>query len=815
LSFTVAVIDAAGERSFDAAELPLAIGAPGEEGVMLAASGSAGPVAFLGFSAGRFFLQPGPDAGAASVDGRPLTESIWVDGSLLLVARGCAVQFEPEDGVIRVATQPDPADHATVPPVVEAAAIDSAAIAASAAADDEAIAPAAYQGPTAGARKRKRRFPIVALVVWAGAAVLAAAAWFMFTARSVEVLVSPAPESVSVEGRLVVRFGPRYLLRPGDYEVQADLAGYEPLRQTVSVTDDRAQTFQIAMERLGDRLFLETPGVPGAAVSIDGEAVGETPLAGQPVRPGRHRLEVAAERYVVETRDIDAAGGGNEIRISIDLTPDWSVVSITSDPPGATLTNAGEELGVTPAEVELPSGAHELTLRLAGYKDWEQRLELEPNTTLELPPVKLQPADGRLRAESVPSGATLLVNGQFRGRTPLTVSLGPARTFKVEVSEAGYRTAERSVRLRSGETRSERFELEEITGVVLLEVSPPDAMLSLNGNAEAAVPTHLQLIAKPHSLRFSKEGYVAQTISVTPTEGLAQRVQIRLMTLAEAELAKHPPRVRTAVGSELILVPGGRFTMGSERREVGRRANEGLREVELSNPFYIGIREVTNKEFKEFRAGFRGGTALGYGLELDENPVVRVSWQDAAAFCNWLSAKDSLPPAYRTEEARLVAIWPPTTGYRLPTEAEWVWAMRYGARTGAPSRYPWGNVMPPPAGAGNYGDESARAGLRDVISGYRDDYPVTSPTGKFGPNPLGIYDGGGNVAEWMQDLYRTYTGTEQGLTIDPRGAEEGRYYVIRGSSYRHGSITELRWAYRDFGDEVRPDLGFRLARSIN
>ena len=67
----------------------------------------------------------------------------------------------------------------------------------------------------------------------------------------------------------------------------------------------------------------------------------------------------------------------------------------------------------------------------------------------------------------------------------------------------------------------------------------------------------------------------------------------------------------------------------------------------------------------------------------------------------------------------------------------------------------------------------------------------------------------------MQDLYRTYTGTEQGLTIDPRGAEEGRYYVIRGSSYRHGSITELRWAYRDFGDEVRPDLGFRLARSIN
>jgi formylglycine-generating enzyme required for sulfatase activity len=101
-----------------------------------------------------------------------------------------------------------------------------------------------------------------------------------------------------------------------------------------------------------------------------------------------------------------------------------------------------------------------------------------------------------------------------------------------------------------------------------------------------------------------------------------------------------------------------------------------------------------------------------------------------------------------------------------------------------------------------------------VITGYRDDYPVTAPVGRFAPGPLGLYDGGGNVAEWMQDLYRTFTGSDASVVTDPRGAEEGRYYVIRGSSFRHGSISELRWAYRDFGDEPRPDLGFRLARSI-
>jgi formylglycine-generating enzyme required for sulfatase activity len=428
--------------------------------------------------------------------------------------------------------------------------------------------------------------------------------------------------------------------------------------------------------------------------------------------------------------------------------------------------------------------------------------------------VSLEPADGRLRVASEPAGATLLIDGRFRGRTPVTVDLEPGKSYRVTVSQAGYRDAEKTVRIASGDERRERFALEMITGVVLIDVQPPDALLSIDGGEPKAVPGHLQLIATPHRLEFSKPGYVPETRGVTPAEGLAQRLQVRLMTEAEAELAKYPPRIETAQGAALIRVPGGRFTMGSDAREAGRRANEGRRTVELSQPFYIGVHEVTNREFTEFRKGHRSGTALGYGLELDDHPVVRVTWQDAAAYCNWLSAKDGLPAAYRTEDARLVAIWPPTTGYRLPTEAEWAWAMRYGAAAGEPPRYPWGDSMPPPPGAGNFGDESARAGLRDVITAYRDDYPVTSPVGRFARSPLGLYDGGGNVAEWMLDLYRTYTGADATLKTDPVGAEEGRYYVIRGSSFRHSSISELRWAYRDFGDEPRPDLGFRLARSI-
>ena len=88
---------------------------------------------------------------------------------------------------------------------------------------------------------------------------------------------------------------------------------------------------------------------------------------------------------------------------------------------------------------------------------------------------------------------------------------------------------------------------------------------------------------------------------------------------------------------------------------------------------------------------------------------------------------------------------------------------------------------------------------------------MTSPIGTFPPSPLGIYDLGGNVAEWVNDRYSVASASGQTL-IDPLGPAEGQYHVIRGSSWRQSSISELRLAYRDFGDRGRLDVGFRIAR---
>jgi formylglycine-generating enzyme required for sulfatase activity len=123
--------------------------------------------------------------------------------------------------------------------------------------------------------------------------------------------------------------------------------------------------------------------------------------------------------------------------------------------------------------------------------------------------------------------------------------------------------------------------------------------------------------------------------------------------------------------------------------------------------------------------------------------------------------------------------------------------------------------MPPSPNSGNFADVSASMRLSFSIKNYRDGYAVAAPVGKFTPNRLGLYDLAGNVSEWCHDHYDTAVGTTRRLKRDPTGPKIGTFHVIRGSSWRHGRITELRLSYRDYGKTARNDLGFRIARYVN
>jgi formylglycine-generating enzyme required for sulfatase activity len=674
------------------------------------------------------------------------------------------------------------------------------------------IAVVEYSPPQGRERRRGERlrwWPMAA----AGAALLALAVVVTLLA-SVAVSVRTAPEvaapRVDFAGGLVeLRIGGRWLVLPGEYVLEVAAEGYAPAGQPVTVTRGAANEFIVPLERLPGRVNFDTGGV-AATLSVDGTAVG--PLPGEYELPaGARAVRVEAPRHLPWAGEVVVAGGREQQAVEVKLVPSYATVSVTTVPAGATVRVDGDEVGVTPLETTLDAGRHQLALEHPNYRRFESPITVKAGEPLVIGPVELGVPDGVVVLRSTPAGADVSVGGRYRGRTPLDVSLAPGVPHEVVVSRAGYAPATRSVSVASRERQALAVTLEPMLGEVTVRGQPDDAELYVDGQPRGRANQTLSLPSAPHVLEVRKAGLATFRGTVTPRPGQPQVVEYALTSPEEARAASLAGAIRASTGQELRLVRGGRFVMGSPRREPGRRSNEAQRTVELKRPFYIGVHEVTNADFRQFRAAHKSGIYKEETLDLDRQPVVRVGWQDAAAFCNWLSARDGLPPAYVGQPGSLRLAQPVTTGYRLPTEAEWEFVARWDGSAAA-RRYPWGDALPVPARSGNYADQSALYLSPTVITGYDDGHRVAAPVGSFPANPLGLHDLGGNVSEWTTDRYTIYVaGTDQ-VVADPVGPADGETWTIRGSSWLTGRTPDLRLAWRDTGSGGRHDLGFRIAR---
>jgi formylglycine-generating enzyme required for sulfatase activity len=266
--------------------------------------------------------------------------------------------------------------------------------------------------------------------------------------------------------------------------------------------------------------------------------------------------------------------------------------------------------------------------------------------------------------------------------------------------------------------------------------------------------------------------------------------------------ASYPRRITTSVGLKLALIPAGEFLMGRaeptpsllrayNRSWIGRFDEEfPQHRVRISKPFYMGVHEVTVGQFRQFvsetdyqtdaeRTGggqtfinsngeFDRKEGLNWrdpGMEqTDEHPVVHVSWDDAMAFCRWLSKKEG-----RT--------------FRLPTEAEW----EYACAAGTSTRYWSGDDPESLATAANSRDGTLKEKFPDwdsTIEG-RDGYVYSSPVGRFRPNPWGLYDMHGNVWEFCMDWYDPtyYRQFAEKTAVDPTGPTSGERHLARGGCF--------------------------------
>lgn len=267
-----------------------------------------------------------------------------------------------------------------------------------------------------------------------------------------------------------------------------------------------------------------------------------------------------------------------------------------------------------------------------------------------------------------------------------------------------------------------------------------------------------------------------------------------------------------SAGIRLVLIPAGQFTMGAPAHEETRCVNESQHRVRITRPFYLGTHEVTVGQFRQFveetdycteaerfpekntvldavllapaPGEIRSWRNPGFSQE-DDHPVVYVSWPDAAAFCEWLSAREGCQ-------------------YRLPTEAEW----EYACRAGTTTRFGCGQTESELFQAANvkHMTRADNGGIHRLPGPSQ----FTLAVGRFQSNAFGLYDMHGNVWEWCSDWYdRDYY--LQSPADDPRGPSGGECRVVRGGSYRF-SPWHARAAYRDAHVASRSlrDVGFRV-----
>jgi formylglycine-generating enzyme required for sulfatase activity len=265
---------------------------------------------------------------------------------------------------------------------------------------------------------------------------------------------------------------------------------------------------------------------------------------------------------------------------------------------------------------------------------------------------------------------------------------------------------------------------------------------------------------------------------------------------------------------DMVHIPAGTFTMGSPTSEPNRNSDETQHSVTLTKSFYMGKYQVTQEQWEivmkktileQQALATTSTTDYGRGANY---PIYYVNWYEALVFCNKLSVMEGLSSAYRISGSTDPAAWGtvPTssnatwnaveivagsTGYRLPTEAQW----EYACRAGTTTAYNTGSTI-----SDNTGWYSSNSGSK------------THEVGKKSVNAFGLYDMHGNVYEWCWDWYDSgYYSSNP--TNDPMGASSGSFRVLRGGGWII-SAGPLRSAYRnsDNPNDRSYYVGFRLIR---
>ena len=455
------------------------------------------------------------------------------------------------------------------------------------------------------------------------------------------------------------------------------------------------------------------------------------------------------------------------------------IVHFDSRPTGASVWADGRLIcAQTPCSREIPAGLTTITMEFDRYRPRQDMVHVVADSNGFQVAWELTPDFGWLDLGTVPMGLELKVDGVTRRATadlPLELSTG---YHEITVTDWRYEPAQTEVRIKAGRRHALDVALVPREGALKLSAIDADsnavvADVRIDGQGTGITPHVETLLIGSHLVEVEGEaGGWRGEIEILQEE--TTELTVRLVS-----------GWRPGATAGFARMETGRFLMGSPPYENGRDRLEDRHQVTLTRPFMLATTEVTQAQWNAvmgtYPAHFTG----------DNHPVERVDWYDAVRYCNALSRRAGLTPAYRIEGDAV--IWDrEADGYRLPTEAEW----EYACRAGSVSRYSTGDRQRDLQEAGWYRSNAGNG---------------TRPVGSLPSNNWGMYDMHGNVWEWCWNWSADYPSR---FVTDPIGPAGGRSRVIRGGGW-DSPANSCRSAKHNAADpDLRaPMIGFRVARN--
>ena len=557
---------------------------------------------------------------------------------------------------------------------------------------------------------------------------------------------------------------PRYIpldVTFADYEITA-LRGKSTYILTIAL-GDLPQGVQQPKVQTGWIILDSTP--QGASVYINDDFVGNTPLGGYKQPYGTYTFRVELPNYHPTSGSIEL--NSNRFEKKVTLQPAFGSITVTSNVAGAKVLLDGKATGKqTPCTLkEIASGQHTVTLQMEKYAPQQLSVNVEDGQTTKLNAT----LDARFAKVSIQSlvGAQIYCNGEQVGTTSYQSDMMEGY-YDLEVRLAHHQTATKQIQVIAGQPQKLTLNPIPIYGSLDITSTPYDADVTIDGKSYGKTPlTVEQILEGKHNVVLSKEGLLSEQISVD--------IEANKTANASATLEQQPSSIAfkskkasltinvNGVCFNMIRVDGGKFQMGGALSVDANNDERPVHQVKLSS-YYIGETEVTQALWQAVMgsnpSNFKG----------ENRPVEKVSWDDCKTFISKLNSLTG-------------------KNFRLPSEAEWEYAARGGNKSQG-YKYSGSNILDNVAWYGdNSGDET---------------HPVKTKS----PNELGIYDMSGNVWEWCQDWYGSYSFFSQ---TNPTGARLGSNRVYRGGSWNNYAWYS-RVSCRNYGaDDFRYfRLGLRL-----